>query len=348
MSTRLRIHWALPVDAKSNGKEAQADHSGQVDLDKLVRFVRQADESPIESLLTPFGFHMPDPFPLLGMLSQVSHRVKYLLAYRPGLMSPTLFVQQVNTLSQILTERLMLNIVAGFSPEEQKYYGDHLTHDERFERSLEFLEIANLLWNHDYPLNHQGKHYHLEGARLNTQFAGGRPRIYLSGNSKIARSQAAEQADGWLRYGDTVEALATVIQGLPARRKFTVGLRMSIVSGKTRSQALERAGKVIANPDEDWKKFLRDFVSRSDSQAVKNTFSLADRSTNDWIGPHLWTGAVPYRGGPALAIVGSYDDVAQELLRYHRIGVDEFILSGWPTEDELDRFTHEIYPRIYA
>ena len=98
MSTQPRVHWALPVDAKSNGKEAQADHSGQVDLDKLVRFVRQADESPIESLLTPFGFHMPDPFPLLGMLSQVSRRVKYLLAYRPGLMSPTLFVQQVNTL----------------------------------------------------------------------------------------------------------------------------------------------------------------------------------------------------------------------------------------------------------
>lgn len=344
MSSSVKFHWALPVDAKPNGKEAQRDTSGQIDIERLVQFVRLADESPIDSLLTPFGFHMPDPFPLLGMLSSHTKRIKFLLAYRPGLMSPTLFAQQMNTLSQLLPHRLDLNVVAGFSPEEQAYYGDHLSHDDRYARSSEFMSIVNALWNDHSPVSKSGQYYNVKEARLNTSFIGGKPKVYLSGNSKIAQSQAANGIDCWLRYADTPESIKPAVDIFRAHSDMNVGLRLSIVSGKTRAEALDRAAQVVHNPDLKWKSFLKEFVLRSDSSAVKNTFGLSERA--EWLDDFLWTGAVPYRGGPAMAIVGSYAEVAAYLNKFIDAGVKEFILSGWPTDEELIRFSTDIYSKI--
>ena len=343
MNTTLKFHWALPIDAKKIN-EAQKDSSGLVDINRLLAFVTQADDSPIDSLLTPFGFHMPDPFPLVGMLSSHVERIKFMVAYRPGLMSPTLFAQQMSTLSQLLPGRLSLNVVAGFSPEEQAYYGDHLSHDERFERSMEYIEVLQKLWKQKSPLNHLGKYYDLRDARINTSFIGGSPRIYLSGNSKIAQTQAGKESDCWLRYGDTPQNLDQAISALPQNRKCKVGIRMSIVSGSTRKESLERAAEVVANPNQEWKLFLKQFIERCDSNAIKTTYELAQK--DEWLSDVLWTGAVPFRGGPALALVGSYDRIAQEIINYKKVGVTEFIFSGWLIEEELYRFSNEIFPRV--
>lgn len=336
----LKFHWALPIDAKKSSNEAQTDTSGLFDVERLIAFCSQADRSPVVSLLTPFGFHMPDPFPILGVLSQHTSRIKFLIAYRPGLMSPTLFAQQMATLSQVLPHRLDLNVVAGFSPEEQAYYGDHLDHDARYARSAEFMEIVSRLWKNAEPFDFRGTYYDVRGARIQSRFVGGAPRVYLSGNSKVAQSQAANHSQCWLRYGESPEAIGEAVRGQPR----DVGIRMSIVTGRTRREALERAAKVVANPDVAWREFIKGFVSRSDSSAVKTTYALSEKG--EWLSDVLWTGAVPYRGGPALALVGDYDRVAEELFRYGQAGVKEFILSGWPTEDELDRFSTEVFPRV--
>jgi len=162
-----------------------------------LEFVSATDKLQIESLLTPFGFHMPDPIALLGRLSAHTDRVEFMLAYRSGLMSPTLFVQHVNTLSILLKGRISLNMICGFSPVEQAYYGDFLSHDERFDRAGEYLEICSALWNATSPVNYTGKHYKLTDAQLNTKFNSphfevDQPKIYLSGNSKVASSLSRE------------------------------------------------------------------------------------------------------------------------------------------------------------
>lgn len=89
---------------------------------------------------------------------------------------------------------------------------------------------------------------------------------------------------------------------------------------------------------------MNEFIKRCDSNTVKTTYDLAEKT--EWLSDVLWTGAVPYRGGPALALVGTYDRIAQEILRYKQSGVNEFIFSGWPTENELQLFSNEIYPRV--
>jgi alkanesulfonate monooxygenase len=272
------------------------------------------------------------------------------LAYRSGLLSPTLFVQQVNTLSVLLEGRICLNMIAGFSPEEQAYYGDYLNHDERYERANEFLTVCQGLWEKPKGADFSGKYFKIVNGQLNTPFYNpmtgeGRPEIYLSGNSQVAQGTAIALSDCYLRYGDTPEKIAPKIVAILAAGK-RVGLRLSLVARATREEAVAHAQGLVKDYDPNWKEFIKGFVQRSDSVAVKSTYKLHEDRPSGWLNEYLWTGAVPFRGGPAVAMVGSYDEVATAILEFKAIGVGEMILSGWPTKEELMIFDRKVLPRV--
>jgi alkanesulfonate monooxygenase len=252
----------------------------------------------------------------------------------------------VNTISWISDKRIALNIVAGISPDEQAYYGDYLQHDDRYRRTDEYLAVLSRFWRGESPITHEGEHYRFSGARLGLPFKdGGRPRIYLSGASGAAQQTAVTWGDCWLRYGDTPAGIAaasrTVLQAGCA-----VGVRMHVLARATRDEALAEVRAMMANPDEQHRQNVREFVKTCDSEAVKTSFRLADGAQDDWLSPMLWSGAVAYRGGPALCVVGSYREVAEYLMDYKRAGVSEFIFSGWPTRAEMRRFCQHVMPLL--
>lgn len=116
----LKIHWCAPRGA-GNTKASERDLANELDLDGLVDFAHEAEDMQIDTLLMGIGFHLPEPLPLIGALARETRRLSFMLAYRPGLLPPTLFAQAVNTLSWMSNKRISLNIVAGISPEEQAY-----------------------------------------------------------------------------------------------------------------------------------------------------------------------------------------------------------------------------------
>jgi alkanesulfonate monooxygenase len=334
----LRIHWSLPIDGEK-ARASQMTRSGIPDLPAMAEFCRTAERCGIDSLLTPFGFHMPDPVPLVGALALQSSTIKFLIAYRPGLISPTLFVQQINTLSQLAQGRVTFNVIAGTSPAEQAYYGDFADHDQRYERAAEFIQICRALWEQRTGVTFTGRHYRIENATLNTPFFGeGRPEIYVSGNSDISRQTARQWGDCWLRYADAPHALAQ--DGVP------FGLRLSVVARPTREEAVRAAYDIVARPDLNWKEFIRHLIEKSDSVAVKSTYALAQTHQEGWLTPTLWMGAVAFRGGPAVAIVGDPHDVAQTLMDFKQAGVSQVILSGWPNLAEMAFFGEAVLPEL--
>ena len=127
------------------------EQSGVPDLPAHVEFCRHAERCGIESLLTAFGFHRPDPIVLAAALACRTESVTFMIAVRSGVVAPTAFVQQINTLSVLTGGRVCLNVVIGHTPEEQHYYGDFLSHDERFERTDEFLTVCRALWDARWP-----------------------------------------------------------------------------------------------------------------------------------------------------------------------------------------------------
>ncbi|MFF4391817.1 LLM class flavin-dependent oxidoreductase [Streptomyces sp. NBC_00853] len=344
-SEELRFHWCSPLDSGQQ-KATEKYQVGHLDFGGIVDFAKEADRLGVDSLLMGISYHMPDPLPMIGALVRETERVKFILAYRPGLVSPTLFAQIVNTVSWMSEGRISLNLVAGISPAEQAYYGDFVAHDGRYARMNEFLEILHRTWRGETPLSYSGEHYRIEEAQLGLGYlGGGRPEVYISGASGPAQETALQHGDCWLRYGDTPEGIAEAVAPVLAKGG-RVGIRMHVLARETRAEALADLAEMMRDPDEDHREWVAKFVAASDSEAVRNSFRLAEQADGDWLSPVLYSGAVAYRGGPALCVVGSYREVAAYLHSYKASGVSEFIFSGWPTRDEMRTFYTHVLPLI--
>jgi alkanesulfonate monooxygenase len=335
----LRFHWSLSaVGEKLRAAQARASQSALPQFGALARFCRQAEEAGIDSLLMAYGFHRPDPLILATALGAQTSRIGFMIAVRSGLMSPVAFVQQVNTLSALTGGRVSLNVVAGHTPNEQRGYGDFLAHDDRYARTGEFLGICRALWRGE-SVTCAGKYYRVEDARLNLRVPA--PEIFIGGNSEAATALALEHGDCLWRVPEPPSTLRGKIASLLDAGK-EAGLWVSLIARPTRAEAVRAAQALVAAAGAS-RRTHEDFASRSDSVAFTSAYRSAE---TEWLTPTLWTGAVPYLGAPSMALVGSFDDVAEVILDFQAIGISQFLFLGWPDEEELALFASEVLPRV--
>jgi alkanesulfonate monooxygenase len=314
------------------------------DMDGWVRFARCAEESGVESVLLSFSRYEPDTLHVACAVGRETERLKFIVAYRTGMMQPAAFVQQVNTLSALIGGRVALNVVAGSSAEEQRGYGDFLSHDERYARAAEFLAVCRAFWRGGGEVNFEGDYFCVEGGKLHTPFVGeGRraPEVYVSGHSEQAERLALTRGSCWLRLVDTPEKLAPAVARF-RERGVEICLRLCVVCRPTRDEALAAAAALL--PDDDTGEQERRILARSDSQTLKQALKAADEV--GWLNRHLWAGLVPFYGSSAMTLVGSPEELAACLLEYGRIGVTQFIISGWPKLEEMLIFGREVVPRV--
>lgn len=241
---KLKFHWRLVQGGQTGGITGATGVSqratGLPDLENQIRFCRRAEECGITGLLTDIGAAKPGAILLAAGLGLATERIEFIVAYRCGLISPTTFVQQVNTLSALLSGRLSLNIVAGHSPLEQRYYGDYLAHHERYARTEEFLATCHAFWERDGPVNFKGNYYRIEEGKLTTSFISPRrpyPELFIAGGSDDARDLAISQGTLWMRLADTPKNLKLSIAPVLAAGR-EVGLRMSTIARASRQEAV--------------------------------------------------------------------------------------------------------------
>jgi alkanesulfonate monooxygenase len=347
----LRFHWSMSsAGEKWRGAESRAAQSGVPGLEAHVDFCRHSEACGIDSVLTAFGFHRADPIVLASALGMLTTKIKFMIAVRSGICSPTALVQQVNTLSALTNGRVCLNVVGGHTPAEQRGYGDFLSHDDRYKRTDEFLTVCRAFWEGDGPVNFKGNYYHIENGRLNTPFVASdrrSPEIFLGGSSPQAFGLAARHADCLWTLPRRPEELATRVKAV-LESGTEVGILVSMVARPSRKEALSAAQAMLAEVGDRARKTHQDFSRTSDSVAFTSTLALAEESPSDWLTASLWTGAVPYLGAPAIALVGSYDEVAEGILEFTKVGVTQFLFLGWPDLPEMTAFNEEVRPRVLA
>ena len=346
----LRFHWSMSsAGEKLRGAKSRAAQSGIPNLSSYIELCTRAEECGIESLLTAFGFHRPDPIVLATVLGMMTEKIKFMVAVRSGVFCPTLFVQQVNTVSALINGRICLNVVAGHTPVEQRSYGDFLEHDERYQRTDEFLSVCKAFWRQE-EVNFDGQYYKIERGKLNTPFVSNDrsyPEIFLGGNSVLAEKLAISHADCLWRLPDTPGALRECIRPI-VETGTEVGLLVSMIARPSHAQAVEDAYSMLEGLGKKPKQTHQEFAKKSDSIAFRSTFGLAESTGSDWLSPNLWVGAVPYLGAPAIALVGSAAEVASAILEYKEIGVSQFLFMGWPDIEEMTFFASEVLPIVRA
>jgi alkanesulfonate monooxygenase len=346
----LRFHWRLPYAGETAGMamadQATASAIGLPDPNGQIEFCRQAEESGIDSLLVDFGFAKPDPMLLAAILGQGARKIKFILAYRSGLFAPAVFVQQLNTLSALIDGRLLLNIVAGYSPEEQRGYGDFFSHDERYERTEEFLAACRAFWNGGTEVDFSGKHYRIEKGKLKTPFVSpdrSSPEIIIGGGSRQAQRLALREGTCWMQLADAPENIRTDISTV-LRSGVEAGLRLCMIARPTHQEAVDATRSLIGGEHHPKKVDGQTaFIQRTDSVSFKAAYQ---RGETEWLTPNLWTGAVRFQGPTAISLVGSPAEIADAIMEYREIGVSQFILSGWPKREEMVYFGKAVLPLI--
>lgn len=345
----LRFHWSMSsAGVELKGAKARAAQDGIPDIPAHLAYCEAAEACGIESLLTAFGFHRADPIALAAALGVLTSKIKFMVAVRSGVISPTSFVQQVNTVSALTQGRICLNVVGGHTPKEQRAYGDFLSHDERYARTDEFLSICRALWTDDGPVSFKGTYYEIEDAAVKTPFVSNErrgPEIFLGGASDAALNLAVRHADCLWTLPRSPEEMAARFQTV-LESGTEVGLLLSIIARPSREEAVSAAYALIDRVGGKARKVHEEFSARSDSVAFTGTLALAEKNGGDWLTPWLWTGAVPYLGAPAIALVGSYDEVAGAIRAFQGVGINQFLFMGWPDIEEMKRFAGEVRPRL--
>jgi alkanesulfonate monooxygenase len=356
------LHWYLPTHGDGRTLLSSGDatfvrqlsdpdepaHTGRkASVEYLAQVARAAEEAGFDAALTPTGTWCEDAWVMTAALSQHAQRLRFLVAFRPGAVSPTLAAQQVATFQRVTNGRLALNIVTGGEDEEQRRFGDGLDKDARYARTGEFLAILRGAMSGE-PFDFRGEHLWAEGAlALGVEQA---PDIYLGGSSDAALRVAAEHADVHLTWGvpppdvspqlDRVRALADA-----AGRELRLGIRLHVVARDTAEEAWAAANALIADADDDAIAAVQSKLSSAAAAGQQQMVALHGGSRDRLeVYPNIWAGIGLLRGGAGCAIVGSHGQVADVIAEYHDLGITEFILSGYPHLEEAYAFGEGVAP----
>ncbi|MFG3586373.1 LLM class flavin-dependent oxidoreductase [Streptomyces sp. NPDC047990] len=356
----LTFHWFLPTNGDSRhvvggGHGTPATGSGRdrpPTVAYLSQIARAAEDLGFVGALTPTGAWCEDAWLTTAMVSQHTERLKFLVAFRPGFVSPTLAAQMASTFQRQTGGRLLLNVVTGGESHEQRAYGDFLDKDARYRRTGEFLRIVRDLWD-GRTVDLAGEHLRVEEARL-AQVPDPVPEIYFGGSSPVAGEVAARHADVYLTWGEPPAQVAEKIAWArrlaePEGRTLRFGIRLHVITRDTSEQAWAEAGRLLDGFDPETVKSVQAGLARSESEGQRRMRALHGGSRESLeIHPNLWAGIGLVRGGAGTALVGSHEEVADRVAEYHALGIDEFVLSGYPHLEEAYWFGENVLPRLAA
>lgn len=356
----ISLHWFLPTSGDGRtiverfhaNKSAGPAAARQPDIEYLSQVAHAAERLGFEGVLTPTGTWCEDAWLTTAALIRETERLKFLVAFRPGVISPTLAAQMAATYQRISNGRLLLNVVTGGDAVEQRRFGDWHDHDARYARTDEFLAIVRGVWA-GTPFDFAGEHLTVAGATL-LQAPDPLPRIYFGGSSDAALPVAARHADVYLTWGEPPAQVADKIAkvtALAGSRPVRFGIRLHTISRDTSAEAWAEAQRLLDALDPEQVRRAQQQLAASESVGQRRMVALhggeLDRGVRGLeIHPNLWAGVGLVRGGAGTALVGSHTEVADRIEEYHALGIDEFVLSGYPHLEEAYWFGEGVRPEL--
>ncbi|WP_409295539.1 FMNH2-dependent alkanesulfonate monooxygenase [Peribacillus sp. SCS-26] len=346
----MEVLWFFPTggDSRYLGTTKGAREITSSYLNQIAVAV---DSLGYHGALLPTSRNCEDAWITAASLIHSTKHMKFLVALRPGIMSPTLAARMASTFDRLSDGRLAINIVTG-NAVEHAGDGVHLDHTGRYEITDEFLEVWKRTMSGE-TVDFEGKHLNIQGAK--NQFPPVQksyPPIYFGGSSEIAQQIGARHSDVYLTWGepphlvkekiDTVRALAE-----KEGRKVKFGIRLNIIVRETEEEAWAAAEDLISHVDDEAIKAAQSLQSRHESEGQKRMAALHGGSRDNLeVSPNLWAGLGLVREGAGTAIVGDPLTVAQRLKEYQEIGIDSFILSGYPHLEEAYRVAELVFPHL--
>jgi len=318
----------------------------------LAQIARAADALGFGGVLLPTGRSCEDAWIVAASLIAETERLKFLVAIRPGIISPTASARMAATLDRLSGGRVLINVVTGGDPQEAAGDGVFLSHDERYEVTDEFLTIWRGVLS-GKTMSFKGKHLHVEDAKiLYPPVQHPYPPLYFGGSSSTAQELAAKHVDLYLTWGEPPASVAEKIAEVRQRaaafgRTPRFGIRLHIIIRETAQEAWSAAHDLIRYVDDATIAQAQRTFARFDSEGQRRMNTLHNGSRDSLeVSPNLWAGIGLVRGGAGTALVGDPETIVARMREYAELGIDTFILSGYPHLEEAYRVAELLFPLL--
>jgi alkanesulfonate monooxygenase len=353
----MKLLWFIPTHG--DGRYLGTSYGGRpLDFGYLRQIACAVDNLGFYGALLPTGRSCEDAWVTASSLIPETHRMRFLVAVRPGLVSPSLAARMTTTFDRLSKGRLLINVVTGGDPVELAGDGLFLEHDDRYEVTDEFLVIWRALLSTSEEVNFSGKHLKVCGAK--NLFRGIQqpyPALYFGGSSNAGIAVAAKHIDHYLTWGEPPAQVAKKIETVRAEaarhgRSIRFGIRLHVIVRESDDAAWRDADALISHLSDETVSAAQTTLARQDSIGQQRMLALrkinGTKRTRDVleISPNLWSGVGLVRGGAGTALVGSAATVAERMLEYRELGIETFILSGYPHLEEAFRVAELLFDRL--
>ena len=345
----MEMNWFLPTGGDS--RDVLPDPNGvsrPPTRSYLGQITKACEDLGFDALLTPCGTGCEDAWLATASLIEVTRRIKFLVAFRPALLTPTLAAQMASTFQRMSDGRCLVNIVTGAEQAELARFGITEDKDTRYERTGEFIKVMRGAWSGE-PFTFKGKFFDVTEATTRDVPAPV-PPIYFGGASDAAERVAAENVDMYLAWGETPDMVSERIARVralaeAAGRTLRFGIRFHAIARRTDEEAWAVARRILDSMAPEAIAVAREDFLKTQSVGQRRQFDLHGGDLDKLeIHPNVWAGIGLVRGGVGTALVGSYESVADRIIEYHNLGFEAFIMSGYPHLEEAYWFGEGVMP----
>jgi alkanesulfonate monooxygenase len=354
----MNVFWFIPTHGDSRYL-GTSEGARAADLAYFQQVATAADTLGYEGVLLPTGRSCEDAWVVASSLIAATRRLKFLVAIRPGLSSPGLSARMAATFDRLSNGRLLINVVTGGDSAELEGDGLFVDHDTRYEITDEFLHIWRKLLAASHTneaIDFDGKHLSSKGGKaLYPPVQHPHPPLWFGGSSPAAHEMAGEHIDTYLTWGEPPEAVAKKIADIRQRaaahgRTIRFGIRLHVIVRETEEEAWADAERLISRLDDETIARAQSAFGKMDSEGQRRMAALhgGKRGTRKELEvyPNLWAGVGLVRGGAGTALVGNPEQVAARMKEYADLGIETFILSGYPHLEESYRFAELVFPLL--
>jgi FMNH2-dependent dimethyl sulfone monooxygenase len=270
-------------------------------------------------------------------LAAVTDKIEIMAAVRPGFHNPAVTAKMAANIDQISIGRFTLNVVSAWWEEEARQYGGVFTaHDERYERTEEFLDVLKGLWTEE-TFSYNGRYYQISNAHLSPKpVQRPNPILYAGGESERGKQAIVNACDAYVMHGGTVDEIRTKIEDMKERRQRSnqadfqsFGMAAYVICRDTEEEAQAELERITDVKESSGYAGYSDFVTKSqlEQQVKLYDYSVSNRGLR----PNL---------------VGTPEQIARRITEYEEAGVDLLLLQFSPQLEEMERFSRKVMPLL--
>jgi alkanesulfonate monooxygenase len=343
----INILGMIGVSAPANGATVHIVGGG-IDAQYITNFSKAHEDSGFDAVLIGHSSSSADGFSIAQHVAYQTEKIKILLAHRPGFAAPTQAARRVATLDNLINGRLLLHIITGGVDADQQRDGDFLSHDERYQRTDEYLQVMKQVWSAEAPFDFEGRYYQVRRAGSEV-IAAQRPHVplWFGGVSEAAKPIGAKHCDTYALFGESlglVQGLMHELDGLAAshHRQLQYNLSFRPIIADTEAAAWTKARQILQNVQSTTKRANK----APEAETAKRLSRLID--DGEVHDERLWVpiAAAAQGSGNSTALVGTPEQVAEAIAKYYDLGVAGVLIRGFDPFNDAVEFGKELIPWI--